>query len=157
MPLLVDGLDPHLAERSSECKAFPADPAEATSLVIANLEYFDAHNVSWTISSFTAPHLISDYRYFIGTKLDDGWTCAKAEGEPQGLGIVLLSHLWDARPHGLFTVSSTRGGFVIARGAVADAYGPILADRDLSAVSRPLPYVLGNVSVRITDSSGSVR
>jgi cytochrome c peroxidase len=156
-PVLVNDLDPRLNEDSPECMAFPSDPGEATRLINDDLKYFDDHNISWTISSFTPPRLIDDYRYFVGTKLDDGWSCRARGPEPAGLGLVILAHLWNAGPHGLFTVGSARGGFVIARGAIASAYGPVLADKEMGGGVPPLPRVLGNVSVRITDSAGTAR
>ena len=152
VPILVNGLDPQLDRPSKECAAFPADPSEATALVKANLDYFDAQRISWTISSFTAGKLITDYRYFNGTKLDAGWICGKPGAVPAGLGMVLLSHLWGATPLGLFAVSENRGGMVIARGAISSAYGPILADEALEGHGPPFPTVLGNISIRITDS-----
>jgi uncharacterized protein (TIGR03437 family) len=157
VPVLVNGLDPQLDRPSDECAAFPSDPAEATSLVQANLAYFDAQRISWTLSSFTAGKLITDYRYFNGTKLDAGWTCGKPDETPAGLGLILLSHLWGTTPLGLFTVSHSRGGLVLARGGIAAAYGPILADQEMSAHGPSLPKVLGNVSIRVTDSRGVAR
>lgn len=156
-PILINDLDPRLNEDSPECSAFPAEPGEATSLVNEYLRYFDIHNISWTLSSFTPPRLITDYRYFNGTKLDNGWTCGKPGPVPVGLGLVILSHLWNATPLGLFSVSATRGGFVLSRGGVATAYGPILADRELGTGIAPHPRTLGNVSVRVTDSRGAAR
>jgi uncharacterized protein (TIGR03437 family) len=157
VPIIVNGLDPQFDRPAGECAAFPDDPAAATALVQANLKYFDAERISWILSSFTAGKLITDYRYFIGTKLDAGWTCGKPDGVPAGLGLVLLSHLWGAAPLGLFTVGESRGGLVIARGSISTAYGPILADEEMGAHGPPLPKVLGNVSIRITDSHGIAR
>jgi uncharacterized protein (TIGR03437 family) len=157
VPLLVNGLDPGLDRASQECAAFPRDPADATHLVLANLTFFDARRISWTLSSFTPGKLITDYRYFNGTKLDAGWTCGKPDEVPAGLGLVLLSHLWGASPLGLFTVSESRGGLVVARGGIATAYGPILADEEMSAHGSPLPTSLGNISIGITDSRGIAR
>jgi uncharacterized protein (TIGR03437 family) len=157
VPILINGLDPQLDQASKECAAFPRDPAEATALVEADLDYFDAQRISWTISSFTAGKLITDYRYFNGTKLDAGWTCGKPAAVPAGLGMVLLSHLWGATPLGLFTVSENRGGLVIARGGISTAYGPILADEAMEGHGPPFPTVLGNISIRITDSRGVAR
>lgn len=157
VPVLVRGLDPHLDEDSAECAAFPADPAVATTVVQSNLTYFDAHNISWIISSFRPGGLISDTRYFNGTKLDDGWVCGKRSGMA-GLGMVLLAHLWQSDPHGLFVVNGDSGGLLIARGGRATAYGPILADRQMDAkAGKNLTTILGNVSVRVTDSRGVTR
>ena len=157
VPVLVNGLDPQFDRPSEECAAFPGDPTEATALVQANLAYFDAQQISWTLSSFTAGKLITDFRYFDSTKLNAGWTCGKPAEVPAGIGMVLLSHLRDATPLGLFAVSYSRGGLVIARGSIASAYGPILASHEMGAHGPSLPKRLGNVSIRITDSRGVAR
>ena len=156
-PLIVDGLDPQLDQASGECAAFPRDPGEATRLIEANLTYFDRQGISWTLSSFTEGKLITDYRFLNGTKLDSGWICGRPDQPAAGIGLVLLSHLWAANPLGLFPVSQSRGGLVLARGGVATAYGPILADREMAARGLVLPWRLGNVSVRITDALGVPR
>jgi uncharacterized protein (TIGR03437 family) len=156
VPVLVDGLDPQFDAAGGACAAFPSDPAEATGLLSRQLAFFDEHQISWTLSSFTAGHLITDYRALSGTKLDDGWACGKPAGIPVGLGLVLLSHLWRTSPLNLFAVSYSRGGMELARGALATLYGPTLADAAI-AVRSPLPVKLGNISVRITDSRGVTR
>jgi len=150
-PVLVNDLDPQLDRDSEECAAFPSDPAEATRLVEDNLAYFDAHEISWTLSSFRPGRMITEYRFYNWSKLDDGWTCGES---PSGGGIamILLSHLWGVEHHGLFSVNSTTGGIVLARGALSTTYGPILADREMHAAGRPLPFRLGNMTVRVTDS-----
>jgi uncharacterized protein (TIGR03437 family) len=155
VPVLATGLDPHLDEDSAECSAFPADPAEAARAVTANLDYFDERGISWIISSFRPGRLISDSRYFNGTKLDDGWTCGAGWGM-SGIGMLLLAHLWNAHPHGLFAVNGDAGSYLLARGGRVTAYGPIFAERALEGGPGPvLPTSLGNVSVRITDSRGA--
>ncbi len=155
--LLVNGLDPQLDQSSQDCAAFPGNPGEAAALIEANLAYFDAQQISWTLSSFTAGKLITDYRSFDGTKLDAGWTCGKPAGVPAGIGMILLSHLWNAKPLGLFSVSENRGGLAIARGGISTAYGPILAEEKMYARGPSLPKHLGNVSIRVTDSRGVAR
>jgi hypothetical protein len=154
VPILADGLDPNLSSTGPDCEAFPGDPADATQLLEKHLDDFDRRGISWTISEFVPGKMITDYRYFIGTKLDDGWTCGQRSDIPAGIGLNLLAHLWNTRPDALFTVNSNRGGFVIARGGVATAYGPILAETEIYA-HPPWPTLLGNVSVRITDSVGN--
>ena len=155
-PLLANGLDPELDRSSAECAAFPHDPAEATRLLEENLNYFDQHAISWTISTLRPGRLVSDYRSLTWTKLDDGWTCGVSPAQ-DGIALVLLSHLWQADPHGLFVVNQTTGGFVLARGSNATAYGPIMADRELQGTGPPWPTALGNISVRVTDTRGAAR
>jgi len=156
VPVLVNGLDPRLAEDSAECAAFPRDPAAATELVEASLRYFDARGISWTIASFRPGSLVADERFFIGTKLDDGWTCGHAR-VTVGLGLVLLGHLWQIEPHGLFAVNGDSGGMLLPRGGIATMYGRILAEQERTAGSGALPLRMDNVSVRITDSRGVAR
>ena len=154
-PVLVNDLDPRLDEDSPECAAFPAEPGAAGRLLDEKLDSFDAQQISWTISSFRPGRLITDYRYFIGTKLDDGWTCGRPGNA--GIGMLLLAHLWNIDPHGLFAVNGDAGNYLLPIGGRAHAYGPILADRELVAdLGKPLPARLGNVSVRITDSKGVI-
>jgi uncharacterized protein (TIGR03437 family) len=153
VPVLVNGLDPQLDRNSAECAAFPRDPAAAGNLVEDSLTYFDTYFISWTISSLRPGRLISDYRYLNWTKLDSGWTCGEASNF-NGIAMVLLSHLWRADVHGIFAVNQTTGGFLMARGGIMTAYGPILADREMGGGGPPWPRILGNVSVRVTDSRG---
>jgi len=156
VPVLVNGLDPQLDHVGSECAAFPADPAEASRLVEDNLNYFDSHHISWTLSSFLPGRMITEYRFYNWSKLDDGWTCGESPSR-SGIAMMLQSHLWNRNPHGLFPVNPTTGNFVLPRGAISSAYGPILAERDMTASARPLPTVLGNVAVDVTDSRGVKR
>ncbi len=156
VPVMVTGLDPGLNEAAAECNAFPRDPEAATALVRANLEYFDRHEISWTIAAFRPGSLIGEYRFFIGTKLDDGWSCGRAPSLA-GLGLVLLAHLWNADPHGLFPVNGDAGGLLVPRGGIVTMYGPILAERAMTAPRGPLPVRMVNVSVRVVDSRGVTR
>src|SRR5207237_1727157 len=135
---------------------FPGDPGTATRLVQDNLAYFDAHHISWSLSQFRPGRMLTEYRFFNWSKLDDGWTCGESPSRG-GIAMILLAHLWGGDPHGLFAVNHVTGGFVIARGAVSTAYGPILAEREMTAASSPLPLVLGNVRMRVKDSRGIAR
>ena len=156
-PVLVNDLDPQLDRKSAECAAFPSDPGAATRLVQENLAYFDAHDISWVLSSFRPGKMLTEYRYFNWSKLDDGWTCGEAPSR-SGIAMILVAHLWSGDPHGLFAVNHVNGGLVLARGGLATAYGPILAEREITAVAgQPLPLRLGNVSVRVRDSRGIAR
>ena len=157
VPVLVNDLDPQLDRKSAECAAFPADPGAATRLVQDNLAYFDAHGISWILSQFRRGRMLTEYRYFNWLKLDDGWTCGE-DPSPSGITIILAAHLWNTEPHGLFVVNHVNGGLVLARGGLATAYGPTLAEREVTAAAgQPLPRRMGNVSVRVTDSHGVAR
>jgi hypothetical protein len=156
-PVLVNGLDPQLDRQSEECAAFPSDPGAATKLVQENLAYFDAHQISWTLRSFRPGKMLTEYRYFNWTKLDDGWTCGETPPR-SGIAMVLAAHLWGVDPHGLFAVNHVNGGMVLARGGLSTAYGPVMADREATApAGQPLPFKLSNVSIRVTDSRGVAR
>ncbi len=158
VPVLADGMDPHFFADTAECKAFPADPADATTLTEQRLTFFDQHNISWTVSSFQPGKLIADYRYLIGTRLERGWSCTSQAPDPSaGIGLTVLSHLWKTTPGGLFPVNSMLGGFVVARGAVVSTYGPTLADHREVPKPGTYPYSLGGVSIRVTDSKGVSR
>jgi uncharacterized protein (TIGR03437 family) len=122
-----------------------------------NLAYFDAHQISWVLSSFRPGKMLTEYRYYNWSKLDDGWTCGE-DPSRGGIAMILAAHLWSGDPHGLFVVNHVNGGMALARGGLASAYGPTLAEREMTAVAgRPLPLVLGNVSVRVRDSRGTAR
>jgi uncharacterized protein (TIGR03437 family) len=155
-PVLVNGFDPELDRDTEECAAFPGDPAEAARLVEDNLTYFDTHEISWTLSSFRPGRMISEYRFYNWSKLDDGWVCGESPSRG-GIALLLLAHLWSGEPRGLFSVNPPTGGIAIARGALSTAYGPILGEREMSAPGRPLPLRLGNMTVRVTDSRGVAR
>src|SRR5207253_1611899 len=124
-----------------ECASVPTDPTAAERLVQANLDYFDAHHISWTVSVFAPGKLITDSGYIDATTLENGWTCGQPALLPAGMGAVVQFHLWGAVMRGLYAVSGT-GGLLLARGSVAIAYGPILAERD-SQAHPPLPTELG--------------
>src|ERR1019366_2193770 len=120
-----------------------------------NLAYFDAHQISWVLSSFRPGKMLTEYRYYNWSKLDDGWTCGE-DPSRGGIAMILAAHLWSGDPHGLFVVNHVNGGMALARGGLASAYGPTLAEREMTAVAgRPLPLGLGNVSVRGRDSRGT--
>lgn len=154
VPLIANGLDPQLDQDSPECAAFPADPTEASRLVEDTLVYFDKHHISWTLSSFVPGKMITEYRFYNWSKLDDGWTCGESPSK-SGIAMLLQAHLWSRNPHGLFPVNQTTGSFVLPRGGISTAYGPILAEREMTAYGMPLPTRLGNVAIHVTDSRGS--
>ncbi len=157
-PVLADGMDPELFTTSSECSAFPSDPSAAAAAIERKLTFLDAHNISWTISSFQPGKMISDYRYLIGTRLERGWTCQQQKPDPAvGIGVAVLSHLWRTTPDGLFPVNCMLGGFAVARGAVVSMYGPTLAGHKESPKPGTWPTHLGGVSIRVTDSTGVAR
>ncbi|HEY4087692.1 MAG TPA: hypothetical protein VGM43_17250, partial [Bryobacteraceae bacterium] len=60
-PVLADAMDPGFFTDSSDCSAFPSDPAGAAAVVERRLKFLDDHNISWTISSFQPGKMISDY------------------------------------------------------------------------------------------------
>ena len=157
VPVLANNWDLELDRYSADCLAIPPDPTVAEDMVKANLNYFDAHGISWTASVFQPGKLITDYRYLFATTLEDGWTCGEPDAPLAGMGIAVQFHLWSAEIRGLFTVTNPTGGMVLARGGIAAAYGPIGAEAELGSGRAPLPTTLGNISVRVTDALGVAR
>jgi uncharacterized protein (TIGR03437 family) len=155
VPLIANDWDLQLDRDSVECKSLPADPTIAEQLVEANLDYFDARQISWTASVFAPGKLITDSGYIDATTLENGWTCGQPAKLPAGMGAVVQFHLWGAVTRGLYAVSGA-GGLLLPRDSVAIAYGPILAERDSSG-HPPLPTELGKVSLQVTDRAGVTR
>ncbi|MDR3700632.1 MAG: di-heme enzyme [Candidatus Sulfopaludibacter sp.] len=156
VPVLASGLDPELDATSGECLSLPADPSEAEALVEANLDYFDAHGISWVASEFRPGKLIGDYQRLLPTSLENGWTCGQPDHVGFGIGQVVQFHLWGAGMRGLFAVNAA-GNFTLARGSIAIVYGAIFAEQDMHNRRNPPPTELGKVSVRITDRTGLPR
>jgi uncharacterized protein (TIGR03437 family) len=157
VPVLANNWDLNLDDDSPDCATLPPDPTAAEKLVEANLAYFDAHAISWTVSVFKPGKLVTDFYDFNTTTLENGWVCGRATSFSAGMGMAVRLHLCGAENRGLYTVNSTTGNFILPRGGFASAYGPILAEQERGAGKPPFPTVLGNVSVRVTDSSGVAR
>ena len=156
VPVLASNLDPDLDRNSEECASFPSDPSEAEALVQANLDYFDAHGISWVASEFRPGKLIGDYREMLATSLENGWICGQPEHVPAGVGRMVQFHLWGGELRGLFAVNAA-GNFMLPRGGIAIVYGGIFAEQDTHYNRTPPPTELGKVSVRITDHAGVTR
>ena len=154
VPLLV-GWDLGLDD-AAECSVIPSDPTAAGELVHETLDYFDTHEISWTVSVFEPGKLITDSSFFSPTSLDDGWTCGQKRWPAAGLGRVVQTHLRTAEERGLFVVSPS-GGMDLARGGYAFGYGPVMAERDLQSDGQHLPLTLGGNSVQVTDVLGVTR
>ena len=150
VPVLANDWDLNL-EKREDCMALPQDPATVERLIESGLEYFDRSDISWTISAFAPGKLITDYRHFYATTLDNGLPC----GSSAGMGLLVQYHLLDVAARGLVT-TCLNATFVLARGGVAQAYGPILSDEE-SDGRGALPAKLANISVRITDARGVAR
>ena len=155
LPVLVNGLDLEFADTAA-CAALPADPTRVEALVESHLQYFDAHKISWTISTLEPGKLIKDLSEHDASTLENGWTCGLKTWQEAGLGRVLQGHMRASEERQLFVVSGA-GGPDIARGAFALAYGPILADRDAKSPGWAAPTKLGGLSIEITDSRGVSR
>lgn len=155
VPVLASGWDPEL-EDVAACSGLPSDPAAASRLVQGNMDYFDAHQISWTASVYKPGKLIGDFSFQDPTSLDNGWTCGHPGFPPAGVGRLVEAHLRTAEPRGLFVVS-TAGGLDVARGSFAIAYGPVMAERDSQSYGPRLPFTLGRISVHVTDGLGVTR
>ncbi|MGA3074288.1 MAG: cellulase family glycosylhydrolase [Bryobacteraceae bacterium] len=153
-PVVANDWDLHLNDLT-ECAALPSDPAAASELVQGNLNYFDAHGISWTVSAYEPGRLIQDFSLLDATTMENGWTCGHASVEA-GLGRVVQAHMRSTVERGLF-VTGTAGGQDVARGGYAIAYGPVMAERDAHSSGPHLPLTLGGVSVQVTDSLGATR
>jgi uncharacterized protein (TIGR03437 family) len=156
VPVTANGWDLELDD-SAACAAIPSDPGAASALVRGNLDYFDAHRISWTVSVFEPGKLIKDLSFHDASTLENGWTCGpQVYPRNAGLGRVIEGHLRASQERGLFVVSGS-GGPDLARGGLALAYGPIMAAYDAKLVGPRPPLTLGSVSVEVTDSLGVAR
>jgi uncharacterized protein (TIGR03437 family) len=160
VPVLATGWDLNLDD-PAQCSALPSDPSATAQLVQANLDYFDAHQISWTVSVFEPGKLIKDAFDFHATSLENGWTCGRPDFPAAGLGRVVQAHLRAGEERGLFVVSSA-GGLDVPRGGFAIAYGPVMAQRDEQSKgpaveAKDLPLTLGGIAVKVTDTRGVTR
>lgn len=154
-PVLASGLDPELADASA-CATIPSDPSAAAGLIEANLDYFDAHSISWIVSSFEPGKLIRDLSLHDASSLENGWTCGKPDTPPAGIGRIVQGHMRGSIERELFVVSGS-GGMDIARGAFALAYGPVMATHDAQSLGPREPTRLGGISIQVTDVRGVTR
>ncbi len=160
-PVMASGLDLNLdnaleLDNAQGCSTIPGDPAQASELLQANLNYFDQHAISWTISSFVPGKLIQELSLHDATTLEYGWVCGKPDAIRAGIGRVLQAHMRASIVREFFVVSAA-GGLDIARGAYALAYGPVMADHDILAPGFQAPRKLGGISIQITDANGVTR
>ncbi len=153
-PLLVRLDDSNFLK--TQCSSANVDPSHLESLVEENLALLDKREVSWIASSFRPARLIGDYRYYDATTLENGCGEQPPHGST-GIGMAVQFHLWNIRIRGLFIVSGPTGNFVLPRGGLAVAYGPILAKEEAGSTRNPLPLELGGIAVQVTDSRGKAR
>jgi uncharacterized protein (TIGR03437 family) len=91
-PLYAGSWGMALGQDSAACRAIPADPVDAGTLLFQTLSWFDIHDVSWTASSFNAGSLIREFDEFPPTELTS-WACDGAENPKHpGIGTTIL--LW---------------------------------------------------------------
>ena len=153
--VMVNGLDLELGDAAA-CRNVPADPAAAWQMVHRRLQEFDSREISWTISEFVPGRLIKDFAYHDASTLEDGWTCGEENAYRTGMGRALEGYLRATHERELFVVSGA-GGVVVARGAFALAYGPVMAARDAQN-TRVVPGArLGGIRIEITDAAGVTR
>src|SRR3984957_12955341 len=155
VPVVANGWDLEMDDAAG-CAAIPTDPTAAAALVQGNLDYFDAHQISWTVSVFEPGKLIKDLSFHDATTLENGWTCGRAVYPFAGLGRVIEGHLRASEERGLFVVSGS-GGPDVARGGLSLAYGPIMAAYDEKSSGTRAPLSLGRISVQVTDALGVTR
>ena len=152
---MVNGLDLEL-NNAAACRQVPADPAAAWQMVQRRLQEFDASEISWTISEFVPGKLIKDLAYHDASTLEDGWTCGEETRSGTGMGRAVEGYLRATQERELFVVSGA-GGVVVARGAFALAYGPVMANRDSQNTAVVPSSRLGGIRVEITDAAGVTR
>jgi uncharacterized protein (TIGR03437 family) len=143
-------------EDRAECAVIPSDPQAVSALVENSLDYFDAHSISWTVSTLTPGKLVKDLALHDSTSLENGWTCGNPGYPGAGLGRVVQAHMRSTHERELYVVSAA-GGIELPRDGFAIAYGPVMADRDSQAHTVNLPLTLGKLSVQVTDSAGITR
>ena len=112
-PVLVNDWDLNL-EKREDCLALPRDPGTVEHLIESGLDYFDRRHISWTISAFAPGKLITDYRNFYATTLDNGLPC----GSHAGMGLLVQYKLLAVAARGLVT-TCLNATFMLARGGVA--------------------------------------
>jgi uncharacterized protein (TIGR03437 family) len=154
-PVIAAGWDLPLADAHA-CRAVPEEPGAATALVQNTLNYYDAHDVGWTVSVFEPGRLVKDLADHDGTSLENGWTCGRVTYPAAGIGRVVQAHLRAAEERGLYVVGAA-GGLDVPRGGFAIAYGPAMAKRDAHAAGPRLPLHLAGIAVQVTDSKGVTR
>jgi hypothetical protein len=154
VPVMATGWDLELNDAAA-CAALPPDPSAVAAMVQGNLDYFDAHQISWTASAFEPGKLIQDLSFHDASTLENGWICGVAV-QPAGVGRVIEGHLRASQERGLFVVSES-GGPDVARGALSLAYGPIMAAFDAKRETLRTPLSLGRISIQVTDSLGVTR
>ena len=156
VPLMASGWDPELGSDEAECQSVPRDIQGAGALIRSHLNYFDAHEISWSASSFTPGKLIFSMNSMEATQLYKDIACGVAESPAQGIGLEVQLHQWSMTPENLITVSAGAGAIEVPRGGIANGY-TLVTQTPESAASWPLPTELGGVSLRITDASGVAR
>jgi hypothetical protein len=155
VPVIAAGWDLELGSERA-CRAIPEEPGAATALAQNTLNYYDAHDIGWTVSVFTPGRLIKDLADHDGTSLENGWTCGRVTYPAAGIGRVVQAHLRAAEERGLYVVGAA-GGLDVPRGGFAIAYGPAMAKRDAHATGSRLPVHLAGIAVHVTDSKGVSR
>ena len=157
VPLMAVGWDPELDRAGSEeCVSMPRAPREAARVVRSHMEYFDAHAISWSASSFTPGKLIFSLVSMEPTELYKEVECGAAEHPAQGIGLEVQLHQWGMTAENLISVSAGAGAIEIAQGGIGIGYALVTATPE-AASGWPLPAALGGVSLRITDAAGVAR
>lgn len=157
VPLMAVGWDPELNRAGSdECASIPRSPRDAARLMRSHMEYFDAHAISWSASSFTPGKLIFSLVSMEPTELYKDVVCGAVENPVQGIGLEVQLHQWGLTAENLISVSAGAGAIEIAQGGIGVGYALVTPTPE-AAASWPLPTALGGVSLRITDAAGIAR
>ncbi len=156
VPLFAMDWDPELAEDSPDCHALPRDPKAVSALIRSQMTYFDAHQISWSASSFTPGKLIYSLDSMEPTEITLPPACGPQGAAVNGAGMDVQLHRWGMTRENFITVGAGAGSIEIPQGGIAIGYAEI-TDHPEAANESPLPTTLGGVRVRITDAAGVER
>ena len=100
------GLLERMDRNEAECLSVPRDFTGLKKLMRSHLDYFDAHAISWSASSFTPGRLIFSMNSMEPTQLYKEVACGAAENPAQGIGLTVQLHQWSMTEDNLITSCS---------------------------------------------------
>ena len=156
VPVLAMNWDPELDQDSPDCHALPRDPAAVAELMRSLMDYFDAHQISWSASSFAPGKLIHGLDAMEPTEITLPPACGPQGTHKNGAGLDVQLQRWGMTRANFITVGAGAGSIEIPQGGIAIGYAAITPNPEVAAEG-PLPTVLGGVRVRITDAAGVER
>jgi uncharacterized protein (TIGR03437 family) len=142
-------------QNTPACRAIPLSVTAATDLLNQTLDYFDTHEISWTVTDFRPGSLIQDFTDETATALDAPGTCDPSTPAQPGIGVGIL--LWLTEDEGGFgsiqpdQIANAAGGPAgpVAPGELIAIFGQGLGPAD--PVGAQLD-ASGKVSTRLADA-----